>query len=635
MDRRRFLKWGAGVSAVGAAVVGGGVAAVQPRRRVVPVRNPEAPERAPERRRVGVIGGGLAGLSAAIQLGRRGFDVHLFEAAPHLGGKLGGWEIEALGRRFPVEHGFHGFFNQYYNLWALLREAGAEPDLARVPSYPILFADRPPEHFVPSTAPFPFNLLGVLTHSESIHLRDFVGDFPGLYELMAYDEAKTFAARDDVSFAEYLRTAGVPEPMTQAVLAPFGNASMNHLERFSAAEGIRFFHVYFFGNPEGLGFRILTRDVMAAVVDRIEALAEAAGVTIHKGRAVRRLATSGGRVTDLVVEAPDAPPLDVRALPEAARFVPMAALSSRWRAHESPAGHPIYVRRAADGGAEAVLGRCTHMGCPVKPEGEGFLCPCHGGAFDAEGRVLRGPPPLPLPRLTLAPVEGGFELQPGAARVEDPKVPVDYAVLACDSVRSRELLERTGDVLDGPWARSVRQLEPADPYAILRLWLDRPTRPERAPFYSVHGYRFTDSVAIYSAFQAPYVEWAKQSGGSVVEVHAYAISPPEPYAVVRAGLLDEMRRVLPELAEARVLHEEMQLQDNFTAFPPGRHASRPGTRSDLPNLLAAGDWVRLPIPAFLMEAAVASGKFAANAIFEDEGLRTEPIPFVDPKGPLA
>lgn len=635
MDRRRFLKWSAGVGAIGAAAAGVGVAAVQPKKQVVPALNPGAPERPREGRRVGVIGGGLAGLSAAIQLGRRGFEVHLFEAAQHLGGKIGGWEVEALGRRFPVEHGFHGFFNQYYNLWSLLREAGAEPDLAAVPSYPLLFADRPPEYFVPSKAPFPFNLFGVLANSSSIHLGDFVGEYPGLYELMAYDEAKTFAARDSISFAEYLRTAGVPKSMAEVVLAPFGSASMNHLERFSAAEGIRFFHVYFFGNPEGLGFRILTRDVMHAVVDRIQALAEGAGVHLHRGRPVRRLGLEAGRVRHLVLEAPDAPPLDVRALATEERFVPLEALGAGWRAHPSHAGHPIYVRRAADGGAEALLGRCTHMGCPVQLAGDGFLCPCHGGAYDADGQVLRGPPPLPLPRLDLAPTAGGFELQPPAVRVEDPKVPVDYAILACDSVRSRELLERTGDALDGAWSRSVRSLVPADPYAILRLWLDKSARPDRSPFYSVHGYRYTDSVAIYSAFQAPYVEWARASGGSVVEVHAYAIAPPEPYEVVRAGLVEELRAILPELADAKILHEEMQLQDNFTSFPPGGHAARPGTRADVPNLFAAGDWVRLPIPAFLMEAAVASGKFAANAILEDEGLRTEPIPYVDPKGPLA
>ncbi|MFA5515783.1 MAG: Rieske (2Fe-2S) protein [Desulfuromonadales bacterium] len=44
---------------------------------------------------------------------------------------------------------------------------------------------------------------------------------------------------------------------------------------------------------------------------------------------------------------------------------------------------------------------CTHLGCIVQwlPEKGEFLCPCHGGRFSAEGRVVAGPPPQPLDRL--------------------------------------------------------------------------------------------------------------------------------------------------------------------------------------------------------------------------------------------
>jgi Rieske Fe-S protein len=41
---------------------------------------------------------------------------------------------------------------------------------------------------------------------------------------------------------------------------------------------------------------------------------------------------------------------------------------------------------------------CTHLGCQVLWDGEAkkFRCPCHGGAYDASGHVLEGPPPRPL-----------------------------------------------------------------------------------------------------------------------------------------------------------------------------------------------------------------------------------------------
>jgi len=44
------------------------------------------------------------------------------------------------------------------------------------------------------------------------------------------------------------------------------------------------------------------------------------------------------------------------------------------------------------------IGLCTHLGCIPAYEGEEhkFMCACHGGQFDASGRVLKAPPPSPL-----------------------------------------------------------------------------------------------------------------------------------------------------------------------------------------------------------------------------------------------
>jgi isorenieratene synthase len=169
------------------------------------------------------------------------------------------------------------------------------------------------------------------------------------------------------------------------------------------------------------------------------------------------------------------------------------------------------------------------------------------------------------------------------------------------------------------------------------LWLDRPTARERLPFYTTSRFRFTDSLAIYSAFQEPFVSWARRTGGSVVEVHAYAIAPEAmaPAAAIRAVMWQELLALLPELAGARVLHDEFQQQSNFSRFAPGDHARRPSTTTPVGNLMLAGDHIKLGPPAALMEAAAMSGRLAANAILEQEGLRQIPIPTVALKGPLA
>ena len=44
--------------------------------------------------------------------------------------------------------------------------------------------------------------------------------------------------------------------------------------------------------------------------------------------------------------------------------------------------------------------RCAHLGCPVRYVGasQRFICPCHGGVYDFQGKVSGGPPVRPLDR---------------------------------------------------------------------------------------------------------------------------------------------------------------------------------------------------------------------------------------------
>jgi len=77
----------------------------------------------------------------------------------------------------------------------------------------------------------------------------------------------------------------------------------------------------------------------------------------------------------------------------------------KWR------GKPIFVlKKTADMKADkrdvvigsdrfhVSIGLCTHLGCiPAYVGAEHkFKCACHGGEFDASGRVLKTPPPSPL-----------------------------------------------------------------------------------------------------------------------------------------------------------------------------------------------------------------------------------------------
>ena len=69
-----------------------------------------------------IIGGGIAGLTAALHLAERGLKPLILEADERIGGRLSGKsEINIKGKAFSSEHGVHGIWSSYVNLRALLQ----------------------------------------------------------------------------------------------------------------------------------------------------------------------------------------------------------------------------------------------------------------------------------------------------------------------------------------------------------------------------------------------------------------------------------------------------------------------------------------------------------------------------------
>jgi cytochrome b6-f complex iron-sulfur subunit len=82
-------------------------------------------------------------------------------------------------------------------------------------------------------------------------------------------------------------------------------------------------------------------------------------------------------------------------------------------ASEYPAGSrttlpdvPAVLIHAADGFTALSL-VCTHLGCTVESQTDGFACPCHGSRFDLQGNVKRGPASRPLPALRVETTSDG------------------------------------------------------------------------------------------------------------------------------------------------------------------------------------------------------------------------------------
>jgi uncharacterized protein with NAD-binding domain and iron-sulfur cluster len=73
---------------------------------------------------VTIVGAGIAGLSAALRLVERGFDVTVLEQDGFIGGKLGAHTHDGHYQTDYHEHSYHMYTNWYRNFWQIVREVG-------------------------------------------------------------------------------------------------------------------------------------------------------------------------------------------------------------------------------------------------------------------------------------------------------------------------------------------------------------------------------------------------------------------------------------------------------------------------------------------------------------------------------
>ncbi|KYF68766.1 isorenieratene synthase [Sorangium cellulosum] len=484
---------------------------------------PRGLSRVPAPLRAVVVGGGIAGVSAATVLAERGASVTLIEREPVLGGRISAWtEHLPDGTAFQMERGFHAFFRQYYNLRSLLaRIHPAGHLLTPLSDYPLLGPGGARESIAGLPHQTPLNVLALLARSRSVRLRDLLRvDFHRGLQMLAFDGERTYRALDGQSARAFLDGLRLPPTARRMLFDVFAHSFFNPEDEMSAAELLAMFHFYFLGNPEGLLFDVLSEPFSVALWEPFE----------------RRLEALGARVL---------------------------------------------VRTEAT-------------------------------------RVLPG--------------AGGWEVHLGGDRAP---LPADAVVLAVTVPALRAIVASSPVIGDAAWRARVDRLAVTRPFVVWRLWLDRPTAPGRHPFAGTAGFGPLENVSLFHLFQNECRRWAERTRGSVVELHAYAVPPGIDEAALRADMLAGMHALCPELSGARVLHERWLWRQDCPAFAPGSSAERPGVETPSPGVVVAGDFVRLPFPAALMERAASSGILAANTLLARSGVESEPLRSVPRRGLLA
>ncbi|MEZ5565931.1 MAG: FAD-dependent oxidoreductase [Gammaproteobacteria bacterium] len=471
-----------------------------------------------------VIGGGLAGLAAALVLAERGVRVSVLERSTFLGGRAGAWSDRLRdGTAFEMERGFHAFFRQYYNLRQLLRRI--DPSLGFLKpttDYPIL-TPTGNESFAGLTHAPIFNVAKLTWRTETLGIRDLMKvNVPAALAMLRFDRPRTYAEFDQVTAGAYLDSLNFPPLARQRLLHVFAHSCFNPQADMSAAELLQMLHFYFTANHDGLVFDVANTPFSTGIFSPLADMLTRLGVELRTGCEARA-----------IVRQADGP--------DAARWV-------------------------------------------VETDSE-----------------------------TLA---------------------ADFVVLATDVDGLKGIVGASQGIDDAQWRQRIDSLRVTNAFAVWRLWLDRPAAAGRAGFAGTAGVGPLDNISIYENLEDESRAWATRTGGSVVELHAYALAAGTAGTELKKRLLAGLHELYPETSAASIIEDRFLLRQDCPAFAPGSHALRPEVPTPYAGLCIAGDFVKLSFPTALMERAVSAGILAANTLLNELDVWPEPLWSVATQGPL-
>jgi carotenoid phi-ring synthase / carotenoid chi-ring synthase len=215
------------------------------------------------------------------------------------------------------------------------------------------------------------------------------------------------------------------------------------------------------------------------------------------------------------------------------------------------------------------------------------------------------------------------------------EIGADAVVLATDVAGLQRIVDASPWLGDDAWRAQVRGMRTAAPFVVQRLWLDRRVAADRAAFLGTGGLEPLDNVSVLDRYEREAGDWARVRGGSVIELHSYAVPGSSVAEHVAERLLARLHCLYPETRTARIVGERVLHRDDCPHFGPGDHVRRPGVGTPHPGLMLAGDGIRIDLPVALMERAATTGWSAANRLLQHWGVAGHPLHTVPTQGRYA
>lgn len=257
------------------------------------------------RRRVAVIGGGIAGLATAALLARDGHEVTLLEQSAHLGGRAGSWEHD--GFRFDTGPSWYLMPDVFDHFFRLLGTSTAEQlDLVTLdPGYRVFSEDRRPPLDVRADGAANRELFESVEPGAGAALDRYLERARETYRLAVSTFLYgTFASFRPLLTRSVLRRTG---RLLRLLLQPLDRYAARYVRDVRLRQILGYPAVFLGTSPDrapsmySLMSHLDLEDGVrypmggfTALIDRIAALAAEAGARIETGARVTAIRTAGG-----------------------------------------------------------------------------------------------------------------------------------------------------------------------------------------------------------------------------------------------------------------------------------------------------------------------------------------------------
>lgn len=262
--------------------------------------------------RIAVVGGGLAGLAAAIECADGGADVTLYEARQRLGGAT--FSVERHGHW--IDNGQHIILRCCVSYESFLRRLGVERLVEMQPRLrvPVLREGEKPAFLTRGHLPAPLHLSSALLGYSPLRLRE---RFAALYAgaaLRRLDPADP--ALDRVTFGDWLRAHRQSPRAISSLWNLIALPTMNvSADEASLAQAVQVFRTGLLDSASACDIGVSTVPLQQLHGDAAAAVLEELGARVVLGAAVRTVEREPGGLRLLLDDGPDTAHAVIAAVP--------------------------------------------------------------------------------------------------------------------------------------------------------------------------------------------------------------------------------------------------------------------------------------------------------------------------------